>query len=305
MTSDLDPWRRLADAQEQSAFRAWAAALTSAGRSTTLLGTPDSERDRYAHRFGIPPEVLTVDAHVALDGQEVYFDHTAMAVGSLPAAIREASETLNHELAGAVLLSPTGGLRLTVVPQTGTSKERRRYYARLVSYGHRAARTGRSVPDPDAAPDDPFPYPVAEPWPPRSPEQPVELTIAQPLSWRLRHTPTSWDHDTARVRELLGASLVKKLTASKTNGRPGQLARAAALGLRTGLLIDARVGWQPPGPRVPGRPPRRPPPAVIDLPTGLVADLLAELTAEHPRTLSLAWLLGTDGHVHQIFPLLP
>ncbi|MCM8555415.1 hypothetical protein [Streptomyces sp. STCH 565 A] len=230
MTVDLDTWRRLKDAQEQSAFRAWAAALTRAGQPVTLPGISDSEQDRYARRFGSPREVLTTDAHVALDGQEIYIDHTSLAMGGLPAAVREASETLNRELAGAALISPTGGLRITVVPQTGATKERRRYYARLAAFGRRAAQSGRPVPDPDAAPDASFPCPVAEPWTPPSPEQLIDLRIAQPLSWQLRRTLAGWRHSTSHIRDLLGASIAKKLTACKLNGRPGQLARAAGPG---------------------------------------------------------------------------
>ncbi|MFF4179601.1 hypothetical protein [Streptomyces sp. NPDC001750] len=318
MSHDLSPWRMLAGhPQEESAFRAWAAGLEAQGRTVVPLGFPDVQPRRYAERFGLEAEVLTVDAHVSVDGQEFYVDHTTLRApggNNLPAAIRAAHDELNRELAGAALLSPTGGLRVTVTPHTGSKKDRRRYFDRLVAFGHRAAITGRPVYDPDAPDFNPdLPYPVAEPWQPPGPDERVELTIAlapaDALRWPVLPTPWGWRHDATHVRGFVGAPIVEKINEAKQNGRPGQLRRARQLGLNTALLIDGRLGWEPPRPVTPGQPPRKPPPPIFDLPAPLVREVLTRLTATHPDALHRAWLLSTDGQVHDVYnepaPSLP
>jgi hypothetical protein len=273
----------------------------------TPLGFPDAQPERYAARFDLTAEVLTVDAHLSVDGQELYVDHTTLRApggNHLPAAVRAARDELNRGLAGAALLSPTGGLRITVTPHTGSKKDRRRYFDRLIALGRRAASTGRPVYDPDAPDFDPvFPFPAAEPWPPSGPDERVEVTIApgQPLRWSAQRTPAGWRHDTEYVRGFLGEPITEKITESKQNGRPGQLRRARQLGLNTALLIDGRLGWEPPRPVTPGRPSRKPPPPIIDLPTPLVREVLTELAANHPGALQRAWLLSTDGQVHDVY----
>ncbi|MCJ1676288.1 hypothetical protein MTF65_02730 [Streptomyces sp. APSN-46.1] len=234
-------------------------------------------------------------------------DHTTLRTpggDNLPPAIRAARDELNRELAGAALLSPTGGLRITVTPHTGSRKGRRRYFDRLIAFGRQAATTGRPVYDP-AAPDfDPvFPFPVAEPWQPPGPDERVELTIApaEALRWSVQLTPQGIQHDTEDVRGFLGAPIVEKITELKRNGRPGQLRRARQLGLTTALLIDGRLGWEPPRPLTPGLPPRKPPPPIFDLPAPLIRHVLAELTTSHPGALHRAWLLSSDGQVHDVY----
>jgi hypothetical protein len=284
----LDPWQALAKhPREHSAFASWAAALTSGGSRVTLLGSPDNEKARYEELFKLPPGELTVDAHVKIDEQPWFIDHTVLPAPRskfLPGAMREASEVLKHNLTGAVLISPTGGLRVTVTPQIGVGRRtRHRYYQHLSAFGWQAAETGRPVYDRDAPDYDPrFPISVAEPIVPRDPTDQIMLTFANPLSWSVHATDDGWVHGTDDVRAKVFAAIVGKLTDHKDkNGRAGQLRRASTLGRQIGLLIDARVGWDTKNP-------------VIELPTALIGDLLKELTAEYPGVLNRSWLLTSD-----------
>lgn len=220
MTQDLDPWLLFADnPQEQSAFRLLSAHLTAQGRQVALRGKPDDERIRYQQLFGVTAGVLTVDAHLAVDGADWYVDHTTAPLpGSawLPPAMRAVSETLNCLLARAVLLSPTGGLRITLTPQQGTPKERRRYFARLAALGEQAARTGRPVFDAEAPDFSPaFPVPVAEPCHPPDPADPVVLSFALPQPLQVQHwlTPRGWVHDLGPAGEVIGRPIHEKLSA--------------------------------------------------------------------------------------------
>ncbi|MGW1163454.1 hypothetical protein ACWD5Q_30370 [Streptomyces sp. NPDC002513] len=311
MPRDLDPWQLLApNAQEYSAFRIWATALEAAGTPVALLGSPDHQEDHYQQLYGLARGVLTVDAHVSICGEAWFVDHTTLRAPGGPrvtAAIRTAEETLRRDLASAALISPTGGLRITVTPQTESSpKERRRYFQRLVALGQQAAESGRPVYDPEAPDYDPrIPYPVAEPWPAPNPAEPVTITVsipAHPMSWQLRNTPWGWGHNTDRIREILAAPITEKLAQYKRkNKEPGQLRRAYQLGLPTGLLIDARMGWRPPSLELPRQMAGKTSPPMIDIPVPLARDLLSELTAEHPDALSRAWLLSSDEQVYEIY----
>ncbi|MFE2595777.1 hypothetical protein ACFXCZ_04615 [Streptomyces sp. NPDC059396] len=173
MSRDLDPWQLVAaNHQEHSAFRVWATALEAAGVSVALLGSPDHQQARYQQMYGLARGVLTVDAHVSIEGEAWFVDHTTLRApggAHVTAAIRAAQVTLRRDLAGAVLLSPTGGLRVTVTPQIGgKERDRRRYFERLTAFGRQAAESRQPVYDPTAPDYDPvFPFPVAEPWLPR------------------------------------------------------------------------------------------------------------------------------------------
>ncbi|WP_030267327.1 hypothetical protein [Streptomyces violens] len=309
MPYDLDPWQLLAaDAQEFSAFRIWATALEAAGTPVVLLGSPEQQEKRYQELYGLAPGVLTADAHVSLAGEPWFVDHTRLpAPGGrrVPAAIRAAREALRRELAAAALISPTGGLRITVTPQTQSSRrERRRYFERLAAFGRQAAETGQPVYDPEA--------PTTIPTSPSRSQNPGGR-MTRPNPWRSlfpsprtpcpggrRTRRRAGKHDTGRLREIADA-LVKKLTEhkGKTN-KPGQLRRAHRLGVPTGLLIDARTGWQPPG-LVPQQTAATTHPLMADLPVPLAQDLMSELAAQHPDALTCAWLLSSDEQVHEVY----
>jgi len=308
---DLDPWRRFADEpHEDSAFRAWVAALEASGSTVSLLGKPDLERKKYQEIYDLDEGDLTVDAHVALDGNEWFVDHTVLrgpGGQNLPAAIREAQDELRGRLAGAVLLSPTGGLRITVIPPVGMRKKKKiEYYDKLAGFGRQAAESGQRVYDPEAEDHNPiFPFPVAEPWTPRDPEDPIEFTISlpqPPVTVRLRNTAWGWGHDLDAVRAFLAESIINKLSFEKSNGRPGQLRRAASLGVPTGLLLDARAGL-PPISNEPlrRRARRRHGPPVTGLPVAAVRDLMTELAAAYPGALTRAWVLSADNRVHEVY----
>ncbi|MEV5877972.1 hypothetical protein AB0L75_27860 [Streptomyces sp. NPDC052101] len=309
MTQDLDPWRLFAASpQEESAFRLLSAHLAAQGRHVVLRGKPDDEKARYQRMFGVDAGVLTVDAHLAVDGADWYVDHTTVPLpGSawVPSAIRAASETLNRLLARAVLLSPTGGLLIRVTPQQGTPKERRRYFARLAALGEQAARTGRPVFDTEAPDFDPSSAdPVAEPWQPTDPAQPVALSFAlpEPLLVRHRLTPQGWVHDLGPAGDVLAQPIHEKLTPHKRKtGGPGQLRRAAELGLTTGLVIDARVGWQPPHLHADNTGARKPSPAIAPLNPDVARHLMREVTSRYPDVLDRAWLVDSDDTVHEVF----
>lgn len=309
MPHDLSPWRLFAaSAQEESAFRLLSAHLAAQGRHVVLRGKPDDQQARYQSLFDIPAGVLTVDAHFSVDGAEWYVDHTTVPLpGSawMPSATRAASEALNHLLARAVLLSPTGGLRITVTPQQDTAKQRNRYFARLAALGERAARTGRPVFDTEAPDFDPsYPYPIAEPWRPTDPAQPVILSFVLPQQLQVRHRLTAhgWVHDLGKSGDVLAHPIHEKLTAHKQkNGGPGQLRRAAELGLTTGLVIDARVGWQPPCLHTSHALQRKPPPAIAPLDPEMARTLMQEVTSQHPGVLYRAWLINEDDSVHEVY----
>ncbi|WP_405771930.1 hypothetical protein OG539_43060 [Actinacidiphila glaucinigra] len=306
---NLDPWRLFASSpQEQSGFRLLVAFLRAQGRQVTLQGKPDDEQKRYHQLLGVEAGVLTVDAHLCVDGADWYVDHTTVPLpGSawLPSAVRAASDTLPRLLARAVLLSPTGGLRITVTPQQGTPKERSRYFARLAALGEKAARTGRPVFDPEAPEvDTAFATPIAEPWHPADPTEPVVLSFNLPQPIQVRHqlTPEGWVHDLGPSGDALAHPIDEKLTTrKKKNGGPGQLRRAAELGLTTGLVLDARVGWQPPRLHVDGAPPRRPSPAIAPLQPEVARTLMHEVAARHPDVLTRAWLVADDSSVHDVY----
>lgn len=122
MTQDLDPWRLFASSpQEQSAFRLLSAQLAAQGQHVALRGKPDDEPTWYQRLFEVAAGVLTVDAHLAVDGTDWYVDHTTVPLpGSawLPSAMRAASETLNHLFASVALLSPTGSPSCSPAPRT-------------------------------------------------------------------------------------------------------------------------------------------------------------------------------------------
>ncbi|MFD0396616.1 hypothetical protein ACFVHI_00810 [Kitasatospora sp. NPDC127121] len=309
MAQDLSPWHLFsASPQEESAFRLLSAHLAAQGQQVVLRGKPDDEQERYQQRFGVAAGALTVDAHLAIDGADWYVDHTTVPLpGSawMPSAIRAASDALNRLLARALLLSPTGGLRITVTPQQGTAKERNRYFTRLAALGEQAARTGRPVFDTEAADFNPsYSFPVAEPWHPADPSQPVILSFAlpQPLQVHHRLTPHGWIHDLGPAGDVLAHPIHEKLTANKQkNGGPGQLRRAARIGLTTGLLIDARVGWQPPHLYADHISPRKPPPAIAPLDHEVARTLMREAASRHPDVLNRAWLITADDSVHEVY----
>ncbi|MFJ6372706.1 hypothetical protein ACIQK5_31555 [Streptomyces virginiae] len=309
MPQNLSPWRLFASSpQEESAFRLLSAFLRAQGRQVTLQGKPDDEQKRYQQLLGVEAGVLTVDAHLCVDGTDWYVDHTTVPLPDsawLPSAIRAASDALPRLLARAVLLSPTGGLRITVTPQQGTAKERGRYFARLAALGEQAARTGGPVFDPEALDvGAAFAAPVAEPWHPADPTEPVVLSFALPQPLQVRHqlTPQGWVHDLGPSGDILAHPIDEKLTThKKKNGGPGQLRRAAELGLTAGLVIDARVGWQPPHLHVDGTPPRRPAPAIAPLHPEAARTLMHEVIARHPGVLTSAWLVSDDSSVHDIY----
>ncbi|MYX24879.1 MULTISPECIES: hypothetical protein [unclassified Streptomyces] len=309
MAQDLDPWRLFSSSpQEESAFRLLSAHLTAQGQHVALRGKPDDERARYQALFEVDAGVLTVDAHLAVDGMDWFVDHTMVPLpGStwIPSAMRVASETLNRLLVRAVLLSPTGGLLVTVTPQQGKVKERNRYFARVVALAERAARSGRPVFDTEDPRFDPFSaYPVAEPWTPADPSQPVMLSFALPEPLQVRHrlTPHGWVHDLGPVGDALARPIHAKLTDHKEKtGGHGQLRRAAELGLRTGLVLDVRVGWQPPALHTDNSPPRRPSPAIAPLHPDVARHLMREATSLYPGVLKRAWLVNADDTVHEVY----
>lgn len=309
MAEDLDPWRLFAASpQEQSAFRLLSGHLSAQGQQVVVRGKPDDERTRYQELVGVAEGILTVDAHLAIDGADWYVDHTTVPLpGSawIPSAVRAASETLKQLLARAVLLSPTGGLHITVTPQQGTPKERRRYFARLAALGEEAARTGRPVFDTEGPDFDPSsPFPAAQPWYPVDPAEPVVLSFALPQPVRVRHrlTPHGWVHDLGPLGDALAEPIHEKLTAHKRKtGGPGQLHRAAGLGLTTGLVLDARVGWQPPHLHADHVSPRKPSPAIAPLDPEVARTLMQDVTSRHPGVLNRAWLIAADDSVHEVY----
>ncbi|MFE6052859.1 hypothetical protein ACFQ6N_19050 [Kitasatospora sp. NPDC056446] len=108
MAQDLSPWHMFsASPQEESAFRLLSAHLAAQGQQVVLRGKPGDEQERYQQLFGVSAGVLTVDAHLAIDGADWYVDHTTVPLpGSawMPSAMRAASDALNRLLACAVLL---------------------------------------------------------------------------------------------------------------------------------------------------------------------------------------------------------
>ncbi|MFE2595776.1 hypothetical protein ACFXCZ_04610 [Streptomyces sp. NPDC059396] len=126
------------------------------------------------------------------------------------------------------------------------------------------------------------------------------------MSWRLQNTPWGWGHNTDQIRDVLAGPIIEKLTKEKRKNKvPGQLRRARKLGLPTGLLIDARMGWGPPSLVPPGRSFSKTPLPMTDIPVPLARDLMSELAAEHPDALTRAWLLSSDEQIHEVYNQAP
>jgi hypothetical protein len=307
-----DPWRALAeDPREHSAFLAWSSALASSGSVVTPLGSPDNQRAQYERLFELLPGELTVDAHVMLDQRPWFVDHTILPAPQsqrLPAAVREATEHLTRALAGAVLRSPTGSLGVSVNVRHLIAGRRaaREYCKRLVRLSQQAADSGLPVFDTEDPDLDPvYPMPAVQPIPLTRPHEPIQFVFENHLKMAAHYTSEGWVNDTSWLRDHIAERIRKKLRDDRDdNGRAkGQLCRARAFGA-TGLLIDARRGWEDTQPITPltdarlGWPKRDP---VIELPPDVIADLVRNLALEYPGVLNAGWLLTNGDHVTTVY----
>jgi hypothetical protein len=246
---DLDPWSVLArDPREYSAFTAWSAAMVAAGHVVVPRGSPDNQRALYEELFSVPAGILTVDAHVRFNGLDWFIDHTILPLPrseDLPAVVRTATQRLRASLTGTLLRCPTASLVISVnvrhlVMGRAGSKERKNstkvYLDRLASLARHAAETGVPVYDLED-PDHLLPgaLPAAQPLPAARPEDPIMFLFENRVRSGARFTDLGWVQDTAWLQANIGDAIRGKLRK--------QLARARAFG-KTGLLIDARMGWE-------------------------------------------------------------